>query len=204
MTGPSERVVLRETVTQDQVDDLSAALGWRMINVLPATDEQPSQMLFATADRQGVVYLVQDSRLGLAYLTGTGSGMADELCMARQRLEHYPDTDLAALLASPASDEALIAALGVLALLGGSEPSQAELDALDRALAHPSPRVRNAALVALPYAPRPPLEPRVAALATGDPDPVVRSNAASVLASLYGSGLTGEARPAPAAPERAP
>ena len=71
-------MVLRQNATRDDVDDAVLRCGWQLTNVLPASAEQPRQLIYATRDGR-TVYLIDDVRLGVRYLAMTGEGAAELL-----------------------------------------------------------------------------------------------------------------------------
>ncbi len=188
MSETPPRVILGEGATRDHIDDAMAERGCRLTNVVPPSSSHPGQLIFTTGDRQGTLFVVEDTRLGLVYLTGQGDGLAQELNALRERLPSYDDTALSAQLARPDDEAAYARALGAVALMAGPEPTDAQLEAVRGGLGHSSAAVRSAALVAITYAPWPALGARIAELATGDPDATVRANAARLLEALYPRG----------------
>jgi hypothetical protein len=193
--GASEtatRFVLRDEVGRDEVDDALFERGCTLINVVAPSQSHPGQMIYATRDRRGVVYVIEDAVLGVTYLSGAGEVAVAELAALTERLPSWRGNgDVAALLATARDDGSIGSGpgkiLGVLALTAGSEPGDARVAVFADALAHSSAEVRLAALVALLYASTPwsALRDLVAQLASGDADAFVRLHAGRVL-ETYG------------------
>ena len=192
------RAVLRAGVSRDQIDDALHRGGWHLSNVVPAAESQPAQLIFMTTDGGRLLYLVDDARLGLAYVAASGAepeavlaALADDL--GGFDLASAKDVDdrlSAAIVDLPA----LARAVAVLALTG--DPSTAgSVAALTHCLRHADERVRAVALNAVAYAPWPALGGVLAELASGDPAPALRAAAGQVCA-LLGS--------APAPPQGGP
>jgi hypothetical protein len=175
------RLVVRDGVTRDELDDALAGRGCALVNVIAPSASHPGQMIYVSHDRRGFIHVVDDAVLGATYLTGAGEGVAAELEALRTCLEVYSDDDLASLLAAAPDDAGLCRALGVLALAAGPSPGEERLAVFSRALEHGSAEVRVAALVATSYVLWPELRGRVARLASGDGDQLVRLHAARVL-----------------------
>ncbi len=185
MSDPCTRVVLHESVNRDQIDDAVAELGWQLTNIIPASEQLPGQLIYATADRQGAMYLVEDGRLGLLYFTGSGESLDRELDGVREGLRHYSQADILQLLTGPADEPSYARAIGMLALTASEQPNERQLEQLERALTHDSTLIRGTALVAATYAPWPGLKPVLVKLATSDSDLAIRGNAQKVLEALY-------------------
>lgn len=185
MLGAAERVVLTDRVSRDDIDDAMVRCGCRLTNVYPGSATHPGQVVFATRDRQSLLYLVEDGRLGVLYVAGTGPTIDGALDEVRAQLAHHDERDIETLTSDP-SDEARYARGLALTVLTAAEPPSAEqLQVLERGLTTPVAAIRQAALVAVTYAPWPQLERAVQQLANGDPDLVVRANAERLLVTLY-------------------
>lgn len=180
------RVILRDGVTQDDIDDALADFGCRLINVVPATPSLPGQMIFATRDRQRVLYLVEDVQLGLTYFTGVGEDIVDDLDKLRERLPNLRKDDVDDFLARCDEEPEWVRALSLMVLSVTGEPSDDHLSFFRDSLEHTSVTVRFAALVALAYVCWPSLRASVERLASSDEDGMIRLHAQRVL-ELYGS-----------------
>jgi hypothetical protein len=182
--------VLRASVSRDQIDDALHRGGWHLSNVVPAAERQPAQMMFMSGDGARLLHLVDDSRLGLAYVAASGAAPEAAIAALAEDLDGFETTSgeqLASLLASAGADLAALArAVGVLALT--ADPSSAgALQAFESCLRHPDERVRALALNAVAYAPWPGLVETIADLARSDPSPPLRA-AAGQWCALLGGG----------------
>ena len=77
------RIVLDATVTQDDLDDAAFEEGLLLLNIVPATTEYPSQIIFMTPDRQNLIHVIDDARLDTFHLVVNGPG--EEACAAALR-----------------------------------------------------------------------------------------------------------------------
>ncbi len=177
----ASRVVLRDEVTRDDIDDAMHRCGWQLTNIMSPRAHQPAQIIFATPAADGFFHLVEDARLGLLYFVG--SGAAAEVCLsqAREQLSCYGPEEHEELLGDPEQLELYRRGLALLVLNG----APVDLGHFERAFAHPDESVRTAALTALTYAPQPQLRPALEAMRDSDPQAQLRSSAAQVLAALY-------------------
>lgn len=178
------KVILRESVTGDDVDDAMEELGCRLINVIPSAQSHPGQSIYATRDRQRFLYLVEDGMLGLSYFTGSGEEIGAELDEIGKLLDCDGEGVLDELLLHGHEDASLARALSIL-VLTVEAPNGEHLSFFKESLEHSSNVVRNAALVALTYVLWPSLRGQVERLAKSDDDDMVRLNAQRVL-ELYG------------------
>jgi hypothetical protein len=170
------RLVLREDVTRDAVDDAAARAGWQLSNVLPASERQPAQIIFSAAS--GYVYVVDELRLGVMYLQIASDAPAALMAEARALLSCHDDDDYAALFAQ--GDAA--AGLAVAALQGDEDA--ARVAQLSRALDDERPEIRALALAAASYALWPGLRPALSQMASDEALAPLRQAASQLLAAI--------------------
>ena len=178
------RVVLRDEVSRDDIDDAMHECGWQLTNIMPPQAHQPGQIIFTTPAADGFFHLVEDGRLGLLYFVGSGEAAEACLTQAREQLSCYLPGEHEQLLADPDQLERYRRGLALMVL---TQPT-VDRTALERAFAHQDASVRAAALTALTYAPQPQLRPVVEAMRDDDPQAQLRTSAAQVLAALYSGG----------------
>ncbi len=188
MTEPIQRVVLRDTVTRDEIDDAVSACGCRLINIVPPSESHPGQIFYATSDRTEVFVLVEDGRLGAIYFTGQGKSSQHDLKDLAGRLACYGLDQIEKMLSRPEDEDAFTRALGFTVLCASEGSDDRRIAAFRTAFEHPSSQVRHAALVAISYAPAEALRPDVAHLAASDEEPMVRVLAERILESLFVRG----------------
>jgi hypothetical protein len=157
------RLVLRDDVTRDAVDDAAARAGWQLSNVLPASERQPAQIIFSAAS--GYVYVVDELRLGVMYLQIASDAPAALMAEARALLSCHDDDDYAALFAQ--GDAA--AGLAVAALQGDEDAR---------------PEIRALALAAASYALWPGLRPALSQMASDEALAPLRQAASQLLAAI--------------------
>jgi hypothetical protein len=180
------RIVLRSSVCRDDIDDALAEQGCRLINVVPPTASLPGQMIYATRDRQGTLYLVEDAQLGLNYFAGVGEGIDEELEQLKQRLACMSEEDLDELRRSADDDATRIHALSAMAIMSSEELDEDQRTFWRDSLEHGSAAVRYGALVALAYARWPSIRPLLHEIADKDEEAMIRLQAQRVL-DLLGS-----------------
>ena len=170
-----ERIVLRDGVSLDDVDDARLARGWRVANLVTARPGVPAQQLLLTRDRRHLMHVVDDAQLGVRYLVVSGP----EPSVVRREIEAaLPTVDEESLRGALAAGEPR--ALGLAALMCTAARPDV-LQAFDRAFVDRVEAVRVAALVAAAYARWPELEPRIARVAQTDPSASLRERALLIL-----------------------
>jgi len=177
-----ERVVLREGVGPDDIDDAIHSLSWQLSNLLPAMAGQPAQMILYTRDGKECVYVVEEARLGVLYAASASAAALEQL---RSKLDCHVGNgvDLAAAAAGAADLERWRRALAVLVLHARSATA-AVVAALTGALENEQVQVRGAGLVAASYAPWPELRGALVGLRDGDPEPQLRTAAHQLLTAM--------------------
>src|SRR5262249_40896436 len=60
LVGRMVRIVLPDATSRDAIDDLAAALGFLLINIVPRTEAYPAQVIYLTPDRRAMVHLVDE------------------------------------------------------------------------------------------------------------------------------------------------
>jgi len=180
-------LVLSSQVSRDDIDDAMDHFGWRITNIFIGSATHPGQVVYASADRQSLLYLVEDQRLGVLYFTGTGCTIDETLAEVRAHLPVCGADDALERAHHAKRAEDLIEALAVLVLTAGSEPSEEQVEVMLGALSHEDGSLRNTALVAATYAAWPSLRSPIAEMAARDPDSTVRANARRVMEAIYPS-----------------
>jgi hypothetical protein len=78
------RVVPRDSVSRDDIDDAAFALGFLLVNIVPRSELHPAQVVYVTPDRRGSVHLVEDG--GLSFVV-QGDDEERWAAALRERLE---------------------------------------------------------------------------------------------------------------------
>jgi hypothetical protein len=180
-------LVLGSQVSRDDIDDAMHHCGWRLTNIFVGSPTHPGQVVYASADRRSLLYLVEDQRLGVLYFTGTGPTIDETLAEVRDHLPVFEAADALERARHPRRAADLTEALAVLVLTAQSEPTDEQVEVMLSALSHEDGSLRNAALVAATYAAWPSLRAPIAEMAAHDPDSTVRGNAARVMEAIYPS-----------------
>lgn len=58
------RIVLPDATPRDAIDDTAVALGLLLVNIVPAAETHPAQLVYVTPDRRAAVHLVDEGRGG--------------------------------------------------------------------------------------------------------------------------------------------
>jgi hypothetical protein len=183
------RRVLREGVGRDAVDEAVLARGLALVNVLPEGPGRPSQAIYATPGGGTFVHLVEDLRLGVAYLSITGDAAAAlDARLAMALAVEEPGAHLP-LLGEPLSAAGARRGLALL-VIGGTGSDDEGVAAVERALASHDPDVRFAALVVTSYAQWERLLPLVDRIVADDVVPALRVAAVNVAAAMRASGAS--------------
>ncbi len=180
MTDQPSRIVLSETVTRDAIDDAMHRCGWQLTNVVPPTGLHPGQLIFAAAEPETILYLVQDGRLGVIYVAALGQGAEAVLSQVRFELPCCDVDSWGELVDDPSDLERFRRGLAIMALTAPG-PSPERVARFVRALSHADSRVRRAALTAASYAVWPDLRSALEAVRDHDPIDELRSGAAQLI-----------------------
>jgi hypothetical protein len=190
-------------VSHDQIDDAAFEHGWQLVNVRGASGTHPAQIVYAEAgeaDPLGYLQVVEDARLGVAYLSAEGPAAESLLLRASESLACHPAGHRARLLADgrlghvrrglalwalvgDASSELGATELGATEL-GATQLSATELERLRELLRHPERGWRVAVLTALAYRPVVALRPELERASEQDEDPGLRLHAAQLLLAM--------------------
>ncbi len=80
------RLVLAESVTVDELDDLALGVGLVMMNIVPAADNHPAQTIYRTRDRQALVHVIDDARAASLLVIVQGPDEAETAARLRARI----------------------------------------------------------------------------------------------------------------------
>lgn len=173
-------VVLREDVTRDQVDDACWSNGWLLSDILPASDDAPSRIVFMTPDRLNLVCYFSDPRMGAQFFVLSGSDPDAVAAVIHETLPTYKPVHLQHLLDHPEDADRYLrgVAYSVLSLPNGS-PRITEI--LGAALKHRLAKVRDEALTIAFWSGDSRAKKLVAAASRRDPSAKVRKRARELL-----------------------
>jgi hypothetical protein len=74
------RLALPDTATRDALDDLAVACGLLLVNIVPAGEAHPAQLIYVTPDRRTQIHLIE----GVGYvLQGPGEVGWEKVLRAR-------------------------------------------------------------------------------------------------------------------------
>ena len=186
MAPPPARclLVLRERVSRDDLDEVRAARGWHLANVVPGSEERPFQMAFLTSDELEPIQFVDDLRSGEQYfaLAAPDGRAAAEVS---ESLPTWSSDDVGRLLQGAVGVADRARALRCLALAGppGAWGRPHLLEAVEAGLRARAVEVRLAALACVERLQLSELGASVALLAREDEDAGLRASARALLGS---------------------
>lgn len=151
MSDSISRLLLDREVSRDDVDDAVVALGLKLINVVPESSTHPNQLIYATPDRRGMVHLIQDGHIGVAYFTGFGTSAEQCIESLAASLGHYDGAMIDELLAETDRTDELILGLSLAALASPGSLDENRRRAFERALENSDETIRTAAITAITY-----------------------------------------------------
>jgi len=151
------RIALREATTRDDLDDVTREAGLLLLNIVPATATHPAQIIYTTRDRQSLIHLIDDARLGVLYFALHGAEEDAIARVIRERLPTLAQEEVFALAGAAAPRDA-IRGIALIAITAGPTAEPAPLEIFRAALVHADPDVRSAARSAAEYVPWPELK----------------------------------------------
>ncbi len=80
------RLVLAESVTVDDLDDLALKVGLVLMNIVPAGDNHPAQTIYRTRDRQALVHVIDDARAASLIVVVQGLDAAETAALLRAEI----------------------------------------------------------------------------------------------------------------------
>ncbi|MEP7121353.1 MAG: hypothetical protein ABJE95_10605 [Byssovorax sp.] len=80
------RLVLAESVTVDDLDDLARQLGLVMMNIIPASDAHPAQTIYRTRNRTDLVHVIDDPRAASLIIVVQGLDAAETAALLRKHV----------------------------------------------------------------------------------------------------------------------
>lgn len=178
-----ERLIPMADVTLDDVAAFAARNEWQYLGDRPGSMVPGHEWVWATADRQTAISYVDDQAIGLRYLAIQGrdrTGLADAF---RAELPIVDKSTVLGILSTAPTPNDIAGSL----YLVGAFANEFDADvfaAIEEALAHDSPRVRQAAIFAALMAEWSELEPALARLEAREPESDVREMARTALEHL--------------------
>lgn len=190
------RIVLREDVSRDQIDDAAVEHGWRFVNAVPASAERPAELVFLTSCRHNLMQLFDDPRLGARYFLVRGADRRRAQKEIVASLPTYHEMEIRDLVEHPASEDDYLRGVYYTALTSGTTPRAHVLETIDRALRHPSADVRMGALAATSCLDWDEVIPMLERVARDDDDGEIRERASEQLAEWLDAGDDERVEPA--------
>ena len=85
------RVALPASVSRDDLDDAIGALGWLLVNIVPASDRHPAQLICFTQDRSHQLHVLDDPRFGAPTIVIQGEAPAT---LTQAIVERFPGAEV--------------------------------------------------------------------------------------------------------------
>jgi hypothetical protein len=139
------RILLDPRVVREEIDALADARGWKLVNILPARNERPRQLVFATPENAGLVSFVDDHCIDARYVCFFAHDAAPVADVVRASLATL---DLEAVIAMHAEPERRARALTYLAVLSPASASEPFLGLFSSALASDDAEIQAASMAA--------------------------------------------------------
>lgn len=186
MPSSATRIVLRQHVTDDDVQGVAWDLDWNAISV---GDRKQATWVdaWATVDGATSIHYVHDGPIGMRYFMVRGR---DVVGVAQRIVDTCPTWTLAnaldtARLATERDDRLI--AVYAMALTAPDDPDPAVSSELRRAAADPDPGIRQSVVIATTYLGWPDLVTVVEELQRADPVDDIRHNAGIMLSTVPGT-----------------
>jgi HEAT repeat protein len=182
-----ERLVLKENVSREDVDQAARTLDWLWWEDVERTGESPHETIWVTPDHESRVHYIEDFLVGVNYLLfeGPRAGELARGALEVPTLSVYTHDELIALGRQADSRDDLIHAVylaGVDGVPGHLDDDLVEI--FRKCFASADPDVRHAAIAATGYVGWPQLIEELERLAASDPDEGVRGDAQLMLDAL--------------------
>jgi hypothetical protein len=181
-TSAAARVILKEGVSRDEIDDVIAARGWRLCNIAPADVGRPAQIICVSAAGTDLIYVIHDVRLDALYVAIAGPDQARLEADVRASFPAYPPEEIKAMTTSLEPQTFLrgLAYAALTAPLGGSPWL---VSAIRAGLMHKRADVRGSTLVVAAYAAWPDVQALVRGAMKHEKDEAVRAQAGTLIDS---------------------
>jgi len=194
-----ERVLLDPRTSRDDIDDAMVRHDWQLVDIVSPTEARPEQLVYAMSDGRSWLRLVDDARLGVAYVQATGPDSAAALAQVREALVTITPDRLWQQLKAQEPD-ARCQGLCWLAATGMSAPDASAVACVREALCADDPAVREAALMATSYLGWAELEQVLGERAEAEPVASLRR----VVRALLDAWRARSSKPEPGVPGSAP
>jgi hypothetical protein len=177
---PHIRVALKGEAAKEGFAQLAYAEDWIIDEIGAASDTEPYEEVWVTADGDSEVHLVDDDLIGLVYIDIVGRLRGELADLIRSRLDTFSKhevIDAARLAGNPHELAGAVRLAGVIA----TEVFDQDLFGIFlQAMENEDPQTRIAAIMAASYAEWREFIPLTGRLAQHDPDPEVRNTAADI------------------------
>lgn len=174
------RVLLRDDVTEDRVEDVALDLDWIPLGSREATDNGPYEQIWEDEVAGVYVHYVWDDLVRMAYLLVQGTEVIAVETAIRAVLPTYAYGEVIGELRTATGREPVIDAICRIAVLQPNENVEI-VRLLLNAADNEDPEIRRAVITATGYLEWRALLERIAIFRDHDPDAVVRADAALVL-----------------------
>jgi hypothetical protein len=188
MTSDQVRVVLDNSVTEDELTAIAGQHHWRIRRRFARNGEQPEEYVYTTRDSSTDLHFIQDHKLGVNYILVKGPHTTEIVSVLTANLEYYDADDIREGAKNEMDAEDRRRSLYYLALITmdqGFDPEVFEI--YKKAFADLNPIVRGAAVLGSAYLGWPKLAGALRQLASAsEPDESIRKDAALLSERLAG------------------
>jgi hypothetical protein len=178
------RIVLKESVSNDDIDRLAWQQNWELYDLLPRTEKAPLTKIWITPDEQTGIHYIEDFYISVRYLLLRGNDIEKIAEKIQASLDTYSLEELHQKVGEVKDKNECIA---VILRLGAATTQNYDpriFQDFKTLMSHPHPDVREAAMFATTYAGWREFREALQHLKEHDPEPTVRKFARTTLESL--------------------
>ncbi len=179
------RIVLRETVSESDIDAAAWDNDWSLIRTIKADENTPHEVIWQDTFQNVKIHYIEDFYIGIAYCVVYGDDVESVVEDIHTTLPTYTDNDVLKMLESFRDDqENLIKAIYYLGLITPQEFDLKFFALFKDVLFHSNPLIRSAVITAIGYVGWEAFKSLLESLQQSDPDSQVRKDAEVMLSGF--------------------
>lgn len=187
MSEPFHRLILKPPRNDVALVTFTLENDWIMERHISPVPERfiPLEMVFTSDAHDATLHYVDEPLVRFPYVQVVGADRDEVASILRKNVDCFTDEEIFRMWDDASSDAEHEAAAFHLGVASPEHPAAPFLARMQKALQHPSPVVRLAAILAVGYRGWHELEPMLAEMKTNDPDSDVRIRAESMLEAMH-------------------
>ena len=146
------RLVLRDSVSREEIDRLASEKGWIFSGEVKATGNTPYQKIWTTIDQRTAIHYIEDSLIVIHYLQIKGDRPEEVADDIRASLDVYDKYEIRNIVESASRSSEVIDAIYIAGVAAPQRYDEEYFQLFENVLSHPDPEVRRAAIFAMAYA----------------------------------------------------